>query len=367
MEIKSTQDQVSNGTMHQKFLVYGPPGVGKTYLIRTLDGKPVIASCEAGLTSVADLDLDYVDIGSIDDLRKLYRSLSNSDHDYDWVVLDSVTEIAEMLLSDLKESEKDMRRAYGNMQDSIMRILRKYRSLNMNVYFSAKEAQVDDDGSSMFIPSMPGKQLSQKSPIGHLFDYVFAMRSRQKENGDIERFFQTESSRRYQAKARDPKGVLETYEKPDLSYVRKNLIDSFNQTAESQNTSVKEEKLIDESNDPYKPEGLDLPEELEFLDEDIVLQCATYVTAGNFNSNNLDNKTIGKFRDRFSGDDEEVKEKIHRVFDMAFDKLKNTFLDDGQEAPESLYFGGDNLEGKQESFTFLLDGNPENKLKEFAE
>jgi len=61
-----------------KLLVYGAAGVGKTSLIPTMPA-PVILSAEAGLLSIANADLPFLAIKSMDDLREAYTWLTTSD------------------------------------------------------------------------------------------------------------------------------------------------------------------------------------------------------------------------------------------------------------------------------------------------
>jgi len=58
ISLKRTRDLAKNGV---KILVYGQAGSGKTSLIRTLP-NPLVLSAEAGLLSIQDADLPYIEI-----------------------------------------------------------------------------------------------------------------------------------------------------------------------------------------------------------------------------------------------------------------------------------------------------------------
>lgn len=210
-----------------KFLVYGPPGAGKTYMIRTLDGPALVGSCESGLASLVDVDVDFVELDTTDRLREMYKYLAGSDHNYQWAVLDSVSEMAEMCLSEMKSRHKDGRRAYGEMQETVIRLLRAFRSLDMSVYFSAKQRRDTVDGQMLYIPSMPGSKLSEKRPVGHDFDFVFPLIATEDEEGQTQRQLITQSTSEYQAKARDPQQVLDKFEDADLGNIRQKYINQY--------------------------------------------------------------------------------------------------------------------------------------------
>ena len=69
INLKSTRGAASDGV---KVLVYGQAGSGKTSLIGTLPA-PIIISAEAGLLSLADLDIPYIEITDMASLREAYK------------------------------------------------------------------------------------------------------------------------------------------------------------------------------------------------------------------------------------------------------------------------------------------------------
>lgn len=105
MEIKRTSQITNNGIT---VLVYGQSGVGKTTLIKTLPGKVLILSAEAGLLSLKDTDIEYVDIRTLDDLTEAYSYILSNITEYNCIVLDSLSEIAEVVLANEKRTNKDV-------------------------------------------------------------------------------------------------------------------------------------------------------------------------------------------------------------------------------------------------------------------
>jgi phage nucleotide-binding protein len=201
-----------------KLLVYGQAGAGKTTLIKTLP-NPVILSAEAGLLSLRDVDIPFVEIRTIDDLREAYAWLTLSDEakGFASVAVDSISEIAEVVLSDKKATSKDPRAAYGEMQDVMGGLIRAFRDIpDRHVYVAAKCAkQSDEQGRLLYSPSMPGQQLPQALP--YYFDEVLALRVERDAEGATHRALLCDSDGLWQAK--DRSGALDTWEAPDLGAI----------------------------------------------------------------------------------------------------------------------------------------------------
>ena len=218
IKLKSTKDVHLNGA---KILVYGASGAGKTTLIKTLP-NPVIFSAESGLSSLKGADIPYESINTMDELYEAYSWATESEEakQFDSIALDSISEIAEVVLSNEKSLVKDPRQAYMATQDKMTSLIRAFRDIaGKNVYMSAKlEKQTDEQGRMLYFPSMPGNKLSQAIP--YFFDDVFAMRVEKDEEGKTHRFLQTETDGLWLAKIRKPEEVeIEAYELPDLGAI----------------------------------------------------------------------------------------------------------------------------------------------------
>ena len=215
MTITTTKNYAANGI---KILVHGQAGIGKTCLCASLP-DPIILSVESGLLSLADVDIPVIEIKSINDLAEAYDWLLKSEEaqKYKSICLDSISEIAEVVLANEKNNEKDIRKAYGNLQDIMSDLMRSFRDLpGRNVYFSAKQERVqDDNGRLLFGPSMPGQKLAQQIP--YLFDEVFCYQMVKDANGVPQRMLLTQPDGISVAK--DRSGKLNAWEEPDLSAV----------------------------------------------------------------------------------------------------------------------------------------------------
>jgi len=199
-------------------LVYGQAGAGKTTLIKTLP-TPVILSAESGLLSIADAEIPFVEIDSIDTLKEAYSWLISSDEakGFESVAIDSLSEIGEVCLSGEKKIAKDPRQAYGALAETMGEIIRAFRDLpNRHVYFSAKVEKTQDDmGRVLYAPSMPGTKVGQSLP--YFFDEVMALRVERDAEGVIQRGLMTESDGLWQAK--DRSGKLDPWEAADLGAI----------------------------------------------------------------------------------------------------------------------------------------------------
>ena len=215
INLRSTKGLHANGV---KLLVYGNAGVGKTSLIPTLP-NPVVFSAEGGLLSIADADVPFVEVSSYDTLMEAYKWVTESDEakHFESIALDSISEIAEVVLNHEKKIAKDPRQAYGAMQEQMSDIIRAFRDIpNKHVYFTAKcEKATDETGRILYAPSMPGNKTGQQLP--YFFDEVLALRVEKDAEGVAQRALMCDSDGIWQAK--DRSGKLDTWEAPDLGAI----------------------------------------------------------------------------------------------------------------------------------------------------
>ena len=201
-----------------RLLVYGQAGGGKTSLIPTLP-EPVILSAEGGLLSIAGSGIPYIDITNVETLREAYQWLTESSEaaQFQSVALDSISEIAEVVLANEKATAKDPRQAYGALQDVMGGIIRAFRDLpGRHVYFTAKlEKSQDEMGRILYSPSMPGSKLGQQLP--YFFDLVLPLRVEKDAEGNTVRSLQCQSDGLWTAK--DRSGRLDPWEPADLGHV----------------------------------------------------------------------------------------------------------------------------------------------------
>jgi AAA domain len=202
-----------------KALVYGRAGVGKTRLAQTAP-RPLILSAEAGLLSLRKADIPAIEVTSVDHLKEIYQWLTESKDAsaYDTIYIDSLSEMAEVLLSNAKAGINDPRQAYGALQEQMTILVRAFRDLpNKHVVMVAKiESKVDEVTKvSTYMPAMPGTKLSQQLP--YLFDEVFRLAIGYTADKTEYRYLQTRAD--FQHEAKDRSGALEAIEQPDLTLI----------------------------------------------------------------------------------------------------------------------------------------------------
>lgn len=218
IKLQSTANITSNQGV--KLIIYGGAGAGKTVLCSTAP-QPVILSAEAGLLSLRKFQLPYILINDFKALEEAYLWVmkSNESKQFNTICLDSLSEIAEVVLTDLKLKNKDPRKAYGEVQDQILSLIRDFRDMpQKHVYFSAKQEKVKDDATGAFLygPMMPGTKLPQQVP--YFFDEVLQLFVHTDPTTKEEvRALRTKKD--YQYEAKDRSGTLDLWEPPNLQHV----------------------------------------------------------------------------------------------------------------------------------------------------
>lgn len=205
-----------------KAVVYGKSGVGKTMLIATAPA-PFIFSAEKGLLSLRKSSITYTEINNFKDLTEAYEWAMKSSEakKFNTFALDSLSEIAEIVLAEELKNNKDPRKAYGNMQQSMYGLIRSFRDIKgKNVMFVAKQMLVEE-GTPPFVtkrmsPIMPSAALQNQMP--YFFDLILHM-SVETYDGVNYRVLHTGSTAQYDAK--DRSGNLDAIEPPNLSAIFK--------------------------------------------------------------------------------------------------------------------------------------------------
>ena len=99
------------------------------------------ASVEDAIGQIWLVDRQGLLFDDMETLREAYTWLTQSDEakGFESVALDSISEIAEVVLNAEKKATKDPRQAYGAMQEQMADIIRAFRDLpGRHVYMSAK-------------------------------------------------------------------------------------------------------------------------------------------------------------------------------------------------------------------------------------
>ena len=226
MKLIKTNDQ---GMHYLKICVHGDAGTGKTRLCATT-GAPddtVIISAEGGLLSLRNSNITAIECSSKDDVIEAYQWICDSDEarGIQWVCVDSISEIAEQVLSHERSQSKDPRRAYGELAIVMDRLIKSFRDLDKHIYMSCKTERIQSEAGLIWAPSFPGAKVGNSIP--YLFDELFTLRVyRDPESGDIKRWLQCHADGTYAAK--DRSGALDMYEAPSLAHIKNKILGENN-------------------------------------------------------------------------------------------------------------------------------------------
>ena len=207
-----------------KMCVYGHAGVGKTVLCTTTGAPTLMISAEAGLLSIKDAkNVSVIEVQSLAQVQEVFKHLRDNPREFEWVCLDSITEIADQVLAVEKLKNKDnLRGAYGDMANKVIPMIKAFRDLPMNVVFTAQLDLKKDEasGSMLYTVNAPGQQVSQKLPY-HV-DIVCAQRTILNQEGKLERWLLTQPDGQWSAK--DRSGKLAMWEEPNLAALKAKVI-----------------------------------------------------------------------------------------------------------------------------------------------
>lgn len=150
-------------------LCYGDSGVGKTVFAGTAPNSLFI-STESGTISAKRQGSasEIWRCPTWDDLAEAYEYLRNEDHPYEWVLLDSVTEMQTHALSKIlltASTENENRdpdipaiQDHQKWQNIFKRFVRAFNDLPVNVLYTALTLRSDDEeGDPIVLPLITGK------------------------------------------------------------------------------------------------------------------------------------------------------------------------------------------------------------------
>lgn len=165
--IKATDIKTAKGT----YLIYGPPGMGKTSSFKYLPGKTLVLDIDR--TSKVLRGSKNIDIVEVDNINtwsyweKLVVDLyENYKGKYDNICVDNVSELERCILSDLGRQGKNKgvpaQGDYQYMQFKLVNSLRYMKNLDANIIWTAWESTdlYQDANGQQFNRSFP--QINQR-------------------------------------------------------------------------------------------------------------------------------------------------------------------------------------------------------------
>jgi hypothetical protein len=204
-----------------KTCLFGASGIGKTRLLSTAP-EPLVLSAESGLLSLRKEKVAYIEISSYKLLTEAYQwaiSTSVEAKRFKTFGLDSLSEIAEIVLAEELRKSNDPRRAYGETQQQMYKLVRNFRDIpGKNVVMVAKEMFIEIGMARCATPLMPSEKLQLQVP--YFFDLVLHMYvGNDSTTGKRYTALHTQSNLNWLAK--DRSGTLDVIEYPDLTNVFK--------------------------------------------------------------------------------------------------------------------------------------------------
>lgn len=220
--------RVSERPILVKALIYGEPGAGKTYLACTAP-KPLVLLTEPSVSDATmqavhrDLGADpgVWDIDTLEDLEMAYEYLEGGKHEYETVVVDSLTDLYRRLMKTVVDAAVSRRSNHDpdvpeqgdwlRVQEKLRYIVRLFRDLPMNVVFTALVMDIRDEMRR--VPFIQPKGLALEIPA--FFNLVGCLKAVD-DNGKTTRKLLVEQTETYVAK--NPGGTLPpVVENPNLT------------------------------------------------------------------------------------------------------------------------------------------------------
>lgn len=231
MKFKSTKDVSSERFVS---LVVGPSGIGKTSLARTLPEpheKTLIISAESGLLCLSGTDIPVFEVNPEspwESLTEVFEFLSTNEakKKFSFLFIDSLTEIAQLILSELRKDPKlsDAKNGFllwGQYADRMTKIIKIFRDFKPYSVIFTCLSTVEKDGLNLIDDfSMPGQ--SVKENLKAYFDLVLHYQVFTDDEGGKHRKLITDME--ISRLAKDRSGLLDTYEDASLETIINKII-----------------------------------------------------------------------------------------------------------------------------------------------
>jgi hypothetical protein len=182
MKIESTKNLVNKAV---SICVYGKTGTGKTHLASTIPEKALILNADKGVLTLRKYDIDYVTALAWKDVDSFMKFIGTEEcsKKYKWIVFDSMTTIADMLLLHLKNDKGmkgfDLWNEYTEKLGQMIRFIRDQEVYStLSIYESVEEKDANGIVSHGF--GLSGEKLANRIP--YFYSNVFSTHCKVKED-----------------------------------------------------------------------------------------------------------------------------------------------------------------------------------------
>jgi hypothetical protein len=229
-------------TAYRKVLLYAAAGFGKTTQAVHYQkeyGPGLIISGESGLSSIRNANIDYLPFQSFDgridpangvysfvEICRILQSKEFKDAGYKWIMLDSLTELSDMIMAwattKAEQTAKDTGKKlngferFGEYADKMIAACKYIRDLPYHVIVSALTKETENEnGDREVLPSVQGNKV--QGQLAGIFDLVLAGVKVSSKTADgkgieVKRLLLTDDYRGFKCKVRDERRVLKAVE-----------------------------------------------------------------------------------------------------------------------------------------------------------
>ncbi|MDR1333906.1 MAG: ATP-binding protein [Holosporaceae bacterium] len=248
MKIISAEERLKQQT-GVKMSIFGPFGIGKTSLLKTLDEPTLCLDFEAGLLAVQDWPGDSISVRTWEDARDIacligganpaskniysprhFDAVKAKYKDYDFskykcIFVDSITIASKLCLAWCKSqpesfSERngkpDTRSAYGLLAGEMSAWLSQFQHIPDKdiIIVGLLESKTDDFNRTTWVPQIEGSKTTLEIPA--ILDEVISMVTIKNETGKLERKFVCRTLNAAGYPAKDRSGRLDETEDAHL-------------------------------------------------------------------------------------------------------------------------------------------------------
>lgn len=158
-----------------KALIYGPSGSWKTSFWWTAKNV-LFASAENGLLPLAGKNIPYVEIKSLQDLVDLKNFLEKQEHNFETLVIDSITEISDIIKNwiEKRNKRKMQLQDWWELASQIEWIIKDIKNIDINVIVIAQELNItDEEKIQRIVPSLNWKSSTKICYYMDVVGYIY--------------------------------------------------------------------------------------------------------------------------------------------------------------------------------------------------